>query len=73
MDGFYVHGKPPYENFKLHVVPNGGEVELTVRGARRKLIFAVVLPQKAKSDVFSEIKSSLRTKRTRSSLALPSV
>ena len=62
MDGFYVHGQPPYENFKLHVVPKGKQVELTMTGVKKTPIMTVVLPQQAKS--FSQIKSAVRKKQT---------
>jgi hypothetical protein len=63
-DGFYIHGRPPYEHFKLHIKPKGKRVELTMTGVRETHILTVVLPQ---ATTFSEIKSALRKKQTRTS------
>jgi hypothetical protein len=61
MDGFYVHGKPPYENFKLHVKPKGKQIELTMTGAKNSPIMTLIVPQ---AKTFSEIKSAVRKKQT---------
>jgi hypothetical protein len=48
-----------YERVKVHVKRIGKRVELTI-----------ILPQSASSDLFSEIKSSVRRKRARRKAAL---
>jgi hypothetical protein len=61
MNGFYVHGKPPYEQFKLHVKPKGKQVELTITGARKTPIVTVLAPHAMK---YYEIQYALRKKST---------